>query len=106
MGAWEKLRDEARRTAVVALERGIGGGACPGAWWAASSDGRRLRVLQTALHVLRPVADVLVRVEHQVHRAGHVVLALTLAHVVHRAVALVRVVGDVVVLLLASHLVR
>ena len=69
------------------------------------SDGRRHRVLETALDVFRPVADVLVGIEDEVHRAGHVVLALAFAHVVHRAVVPVLVVRDVVVLLLASHLV-
>lgn len=62
-----------------------------------------LCVLRAALYVLRPVAHVLVGVEHEVGRTGHVVLTLALAHVVHRAVRLVRVVGDVTVLLLASH---
>ena len=58
-----------------------------------------------ALDVLRPVAHVLVGVKYKIGRAGHVVLALSLAHVVVGAVVLVRVVADVAVLLRARHLV-
>lgn len=70
-----------------------------------SSDRRRLRVLQATLDVLGPIADIFVGVEYEVHRTGHVVLALALAHVVHRAVIFVRVVRYVIVLLVARHLV-
>jgi Na+/H+ antiporter NhaB len=55
--------------------------------------------------VLGPVADALVRVEHEVGRAWHVVLALALAHVVLAAVAVVAVVRDVAVGFFAYHLV-
>lgn len=67
--------------------------------------GRRLRVLQTTLDILRPVADILVGVEDQIHRTRHVMLALALAHVIHRAVVLVRVVRYMIVLLVAHHFV-
>lgn len=72
-------------------------GLSPGRW--------RLGVLQTSLDILGPVAYVLVRVEHQIRRAGHVVLPLTLAHVVVRAVTFVRMVAYVAVLFFARHLV-
>lgn len=68
--------------------------------------GRRLRVLQTALDVLRPVANVLVGVEDKIHGTGHVMLAFSLAHVVHRAIVLIRVIRYVIVLLVAQHLIR
>lgn len=68
--------------------------------------GRRLRMMQTALDILRPVADVLVRIKDQVHRAGHVMLALTLAHIVHRAIILVRMIRYMIVFLVAQHFVR
>lgn len=71
-----------------------------------SSDGRRLRVLKATLYVLGPVADVFVRVEDEVYGTGHVMLALSFAHVVHRAVVLVWVVRYVVVFLIACDLVR
>lgn len=58
-----------------------------------------------ALDVLRPVANVLVRVEDQVGRAGHVVLAFALAHEVVGAVRLIRMVADVTVLFGADDLV-
>lgn len=64
-----------------------------------------LRVMETALDVLRPVANVLVRIEHEINRTGHVMFAFSLAHVVHRAIVLVGMVRYVIVLLVASHLV-
>lgn len=60
-------------------------------------------MLSATLHVLGPVTHVLVGVEDEVGGARHVVLTLALAHVVHGAVRLVRVVRDVAVLLLACH---
>lgn len=60
-------------------------------------------MLSATLHVLGPVTHVLVGVEDEVGGARHVVLTLALAHVVHGAVRLVRVVRDVAVLLLARH---
>lgn len=62
-------------------------------------------MLHAALHVLRPVAHVLVRIEDQIGGTGHVVLAFTLAHVVHLAVRFVGMVADVAVLLVAGDLV-
>lgn len=59
----------------------------------------------TSLNVLGPVANVLVEVKYKVGRTGHVVLALPLAHVIVRAVVLVRMVADVAVLLCARHFV-
>lgn len=59
-----------------------------------------------ALDVLWPITDVLVRVEDEVRGARHVVLSLSLAHVVHGAVGLVGVVGDVAVFFFAGHFVR
>lgn len=67
---------------------------------------RRLRVVQTALNVLWPVAYVLVRIEDQINRTRHVMLALALAHVVHRAIVLVRVIRYMIVLLVTRHFVR
>lgn len=58
-----------------------------------------------SLNVLGPIADVLVGVKYKIGGAGHVVLALSFAHVVVRAVDLVRVVADVTVLLGARHFV-
>lgn len=63
-------------------------------------------MLQTALDILRPVADVLVGIEDQIHGTGHVMFALALAHIIHRAVVLVRMVRYVIVLLVAHHFVR
>lgn len=59
----------------------------------------------TTFYVLWPIADVLIVVEDQVLRAGHVVLPLAFAHVVHGAVSFVRVVGYVAVFLFAYHFV-
>lgn len=60
-------------------------------------------VLHATLDVFRPIANVLFRVEHQVRRARHVMFSLALAHVVHGAVRLVRMIGYVTVLFLACH---
>lgn len=68
--------------------------------------GRGLRVLQTALDILRPVADILVRIKDQIHRTGHVMFALALAHIVHRAIILVGVIRYMIVFFVALHLVR
>lgn len=68
--------------------------------------GRRLRVLQATLDILRPIADILVRIKDQVHRTGHVMLALALAHIVHRAIILVRVIRYMIVFFVARHFVR
>lgn len=67
---------------------------CQSETWKLSplGGGGRLGVVRAAFHVLGPVAHVLVGVENQLRRAGHVVLALALAHVVHGAVQLVSVV--------------
>lgn len=61
-------------------------------WW-------RLRMLQTTLDVLRPIANVLIGIEDQIDRAGHVMLALALAHIVHRAIILIRMIRYVIVFL-------
>jgi hypothetical protein len=58
-----------------------------------------------ALDVLLPVTDVLIRVENEVSGTGHVVLPLSLTHVVLAAVGLVRVVRNVTLLLSTRHLV-
>lgn len=63
-------------------------------------------MLQTALDILRPVAYIFVGVEDQINGAGHVMLALAFAHVVHRAVILVGVIRYVIVLLIARYFVR
>lgn len=63
-------------------------------------------MLQTALDILWPVADVLVRIKDQVHRTGHVMLALALAHIVHCAIILVRVIRYMIVFFVARHFVR
>lgn len=67
---------------------------------------RRLRVLQTTLDILWPVAYVFVGVEDQINRAGHVMLALTFAHIVHRTVVLVSVIRYMIVLLVTHNFVR
>lgn len=56
-------------------------------------------------NVLGPIADILVGVKYKIGRARHVMFALSLAHVVVRAVYLIRVVTDVAVLLCTGHLV-
>lgn len=67
--------------------------------------GWSLRVMLAALDILRPIANILRRIEDQICRARHVMLALPLAHVIVRTVRLVRMVADVAVLFLARHLV-
>lgn len=58
-----------------------------------------------ALDILWPITNVFVRVEHEVRGARHVVLPLSLAHVVHGAVSLVGVVRDVAIFFFASDFV-
>lgn len=62
-------------------------------------------MLMAALDILRPIADVLVRVEDQVGWAGHVVFAFSFAHEVVGTVALVRMVADVAILFSANDFV-
>lgn len=59
-----------------------------------------------ALDVFGPVAHILVGVEDQVLRTGHVMFPLAFAHVVHRAVRLVGMVRNVSVFFFADDLVR
>lgn len=58
-----------------------------------------------AFDVLWPVANVLVRVEDKVGRTRHVVFPLSFTHVVHGAVSLIRMVGNVAVFFFTSHFV-
>lgn len=67
--------------------------------------GRCLCVMLASLNVLGPIADVLVEVKYKIGGTRHVVLALSFAHVIVRAIQLVRVVADVTVLLSARHFV-
>lgn len=60
-------------------------------------------MVQTGFDVLGPITDVLLRVEHEVGGTRHVVLALSLAHVVMGAVSLVGVVGNVTVFFLTRY---
>lgn len=55
--------------------------------------------------VFWPITDVFIVVEDQVLWTGHVVLPLSFTHVVHGAVCLVRVVGDVAVFFFAYYFV-
>lgn len=64
-----------------------------------------LRVLVAALDILRPIADVLVRVEDQVGWAGHVVFAFSFAHEIVGTITLVRMVADVAILFSANDFV-
>lgn len=61
--------------------------------------------LGALLHIFRPVAHILLDVEDQILRTGHVMAATALAHVVHGAVSAILVVADVAVRLVALHLV-
>lgn len=62
-------------------------------------NGWRLRMLQTTLDILRPIANVLIGIEDQIHRARHVMLALALTHIVHRAIILIRMIRYMIVFL-------
>lgn len=63
-------------------------------------------MLLTALDILRPIAHVLVGVEHEHSGTWHVMLSFAFAHVVMCAVELVAMITDMTVLLGARHLVR
>lgn len=70
-----------------------------------SSSRGRLGVLGATLHLLRPIAHVLVGVEDKVRWTRHVMLPLTFAHVVSGAVLFVWMVAYVAVFFFAGDLV-
>lgn len=53
----------------------------------------------TSLNVLGPVADVLIGIKYKIGGTRHVMFSLSFAHVIMRAVVLVRVVANVAILL-------
>jgi len=59
----------------------------------------------TRLYIFQPVTNILIRIKDKVGRAGHVVLPLSFAHEILGTISLVRVVGNVTVLLLTRHLI-
>lgn len=66
-------------------------------------NGWRLRVLQTTLDILRPITNIFIGIEDQIHRAGHVMFALALTHIVHRAIILIRMIRYMIVFLVTKH---
>lgn len=66
--------------------------------------GRRLRGGVAALNILRPVTNVLLWIEDQIGRAWHMMLALSLAHIVMRAIGPILMVTNVAILLRTGHI--
>lgn len=62
-------------------------------------------MLQTTLDILRPIANVFIGIEDQIYRAGHVMFALALAHIVHRAIILIRMIRYMIVFLVTNRLI-
>lgn len=56
-------------------------------------------MMLTSLNVLGPVADVLIGIKYKIGGTGHVMFSFSFAHVIMRAVVLVRVVANVAILL-------
>lgn len=66
--------------------------------------GWRVRGGVAAFNILRPVANVLLWIEDQIGRTWHVMLALSLAHIVMRAIGPILVVANVSLLLRTGHI--
>lgn len=56
-------------------------------------------MMQTTFDILRPIAYVLIGIKDKIHRTRHVMLALALAHIVHRAIILIRMIRYMIVFL-------
>lgn len=67
--------------------------------------GRCFRWRVTALNILGPIADILLRIEDQVGRTWHVMLAFSLAHVIMGTVGPILVVANVSILFRTGHIV-
>lgn len=67
--------------------------------------GRRFCRLVATLHILGPIAYILLWVENQVGRTWHMMFAFTFAHVVVSAVIPILVVAYVAIFLFAGHIV-